>query len=130
MAPEPRIELTTLLMCDHAITSRDGKVSAIGIFSQIRVNRLPVSHGRFFIVAVLDAEPGTHELNLQVISPSGAPVLSQSPRLRIEVPPNATTAHIVADLKGLRVTELGQHRIELRAGDRLLGSTPFNVSLA
>ncbi len=119
----------SLLLCDYAITSRDGKVSAIGIFSQVNVHRLPVAHGRFFIVAILEADPGQHELHLQVVSPGGAPLLQQPPRLRIEVSRAATTANIVADLKGLRVTELGRHRIELRAGERVLGGTPFNVSL-
>ena len=129
MPPEPRIELTTLLLCDHAITSRDGKVSAIGIFSQITVQRLPVAHGRFFIVAVLEADPGEHQLDLQVVAPSGQPVLAQPPRLKIDVPQGAATANIVADLKGLKVSEIGRHRIEMRADGRLLGSTPFNVSL-
>ena len=51
--PEPRLELHTLLLCDHAITAQDGKVSAIGMFSQINVTRLPTVYGRLFIVAVL-----------------------------------------------------------------------------
>ena len=64
-----------------------------------------------------------------MISPSGQPTLQQAPRLRIEVPPNASTANIVADLKGLRIAEIGRHRVEVRAGDRLLGSSPFTVNL-
>ena len=129
MLPAPRIEVVSLLLCDYAITSRDGKVSAIGIFSQINVHRLPVAQGRFFIVAILEADPGQHELHLQVATPSGATTLEQPPRLRIDVARAATTANIVADLKGLRITELGRHRIELREGERVLGSTPLNVSL-
>ena len=129
MAPEPRIELTTLLLCDYSITHQDGKISAIGIFSQINVQRLPVSHGRFFIVAILEADPGAYEIGLQVVAPSGQQVLSDAPRLRIQIPPGSATTNIVADMKGLRVSELGRHRLEVRAGSRLLGSTPFNVSL-
>ena len=129
MAPEPRIELTTLLLCDYALTSQDGKISAVGIFSQVTVNRLPTAHPRLFIVAVLEADPGPYELHLQVVSPSGDGLLREQPRLRISVPDGATTANIVADLKGLRLTEMGRHRIELRSGSRLLGGAPFNVSL-
>jgi|SRR5215210_5167249 len=123
------LELHTLLLCDYAITAQDGKISAIGVFSQITVSRLPATHGRCFIVAILEAAPGSHELTIQVVSPSGRPTLQQAPRLRIQVPPTATSANIVADLKGMRLEELGRHRIELRAGDRALGSTPFNVNL-
>jgi hypothetical protein len=123
------LALHTLLLCDYALTAQDGKISAVGIFSQINVARLPATHGRCFIVAILEATPGTHELSFQVISPTGKPTLPQAPRLRIEVPPNATTANIVADLKGMRLAEIGRHRIEMRAGDQLLGSSPFTVNL-
>jgi hypothetical protein len=123
------VELHTLLLCDYALTAQDGKISAVGIFSQINVARLPAAHGRCFIVAILEASAGPHELTIQVISPSGKPSLQQAPRLRIEVPPSATSANIVAELKGMRIEEIGRHRIEVRAGDRVLGSSPFAVNL-
>ncbi|MBA2264116.1 MAG: hypothetical protein H0W10_05605 [Chloroflexi bacterium] len=123
------VELHTLLLCDYALTAQDGKISAIGVFSQINVARLPATHGRCFIVAILEASPGPHELSFQVISPTGKPSLQQAPRLRIEVPPNATTANIVADLKGMRLEEIGRHRIEVRSGDQILGTSPFTVTL-
>jgi hypothetical protein len=123
------LQLHTLLLCDYALTAQDGKISAVGVFSQINVARLPATHGRCFIVAILEAEPGPHELSLQVVSPSGRDTLQQAPRLRIEVPPTATTANIVADLKGMRLEEIGRHRIEVRSDGRQLGSAPFNVNL-
>ncbi len=124
-----RIELHTLLLCDYALTAQDGKISAVGIFGQINVGQLPAVHGRCFVVAVLEAEPGQHELTLQVVSPKGVGILDHPPQLRIDVPENATSANIIADLTGMRIEELGRHRIELRAGDRLLGSTPFTIYL-
>lgn len=123
------LRLHTLLLCDYALTSQDGKISAVGVFSQINVSRMPATHGRCFIVAILEATPGPHELTIQVVSPTGKPTLQQAPRLRIEVPPNATTANIVADLKGMRLEEIGRHRIEVRAADTVLGSSPFTVNL-
>jgi len=126
---EPHLELHTLLLCDHAITAQDGKVSAIGIFSQINVTRLPTVYGRLFIVAVLEADPGQHQVTLQVIGPSGQPLLARPPQMQMEVPPKAITANIVADFKGLQIREIGKHRLEMRAGDRVLGSTPFIINL-
>lgn len=123
------LQLHTLLLCDYALTAQDGKIGAVGIFSQINVARMPATHGRCFIVAILEATPGPHELTIQVVSPSGKPTLQQAPRLRIEVPPTATTANIVADLKGMRLEEIGRHRIEVRSGAEVLGSAPFNVNL-
>ena len=123
------LQLHTLLLCDYALTAQDGKISAVGVFSQINVARLPAAHGRCFIVAILEASPGSHELSFQVMSPTGKPTLQQAPSLRIDVPPNATSANIVADLKGMRLEEIGRHRIEVRAGDRVLGSSPFTVNL-
>ncbi len=123
------LQLHTLLLCDYALTAQDGKISAVGIFSQINVNRLPATHGRCFIVAILEATPGEHELSFQVVAPSGTATLQQAPRIRINVPPTATTANIVADLKGMRLEEIGRYRIEVRSGDALLGSAPFLVNL-
>ena len=123
------LELHTLLLCDYALTAQDGKISAVGVFSQINIQRLPATHGRCFIVAILEASPGAHELTFQVVSPTGKPTLQQAPRLRIEVPPTATTANIVADLKGMRLEEIGRHRVELRAGDQILGTSPFTVNI-
>lgn len=126
---EPHLELHSLLLCDHAITAQDGKVSAIGLFSQINVTRLPTTYARLFIVAVLEADPGEHEVTLQVLSPNGESLLQRPPQMRLNVPANATTANIVAELKGMQLKELGRHRLELRTGDRVLGSTPFTVNL-
>ena len=123
------VELHALVLCDYALTAQDGKISAVGVFSQINVARLPATHGRCFIVAILEAEPGPHELTIQVVSPTGRPTLQQAPRLRIEVPPTATSANIVAELKGMRIEEIGRYRIEVRAGDRVLGTSPFTVNL-
>jgi hypothetical protein len=124
-----RLILRTLLLCDHALTAQDGKISAIGIFGQINVARLPAVHPRMFIVAVLDAEPGTHDLTLQVIGPSGSPILESPPQLHMEVPNGTSIANIVADLNGLELRELGRHEIELREGSTLLGGTSLQVSL-
>jgi hypothetical protein len=63
------------------------------------------------------------------VSPTGKPTIQQAPRLRIEVPATATSANIVADLKGMRIEEIGRHRIEVRAGDQILGTSPFTVNL-
>lgn len=129
MASDPRLELRALLLCDYALTAQDGKISALGVFSQINVARLPAVHPRLFIVAVLDAAPGSHELTLQVVSPKGTPLLAQAPRMRMQVPEGASTANIVADLNGLQIEELGRHEVELREGSRLLGSTPLVANL-
>jgi len=123
------LQLHALMLCDYAITAQDGKISAVGIFSQINVARLPAAHGRCFIVAILEATAGPHELTIQVMSPTGKATLQQAPRLRIEVPANATSANIVAELKGMRIEEIGRHRIEVRAGDQILGTSPFPVNL-
>jgi hypothetical protein len=127
--PDTRLALVTLVLCDYALTAKAGKVSAIGIFSQISVARLPATHPRLFIVAMLEVDPGAHSLAIQVVGPTGHQILQRAPRLRMEVPAGTKSANIVADLKGMRLEELGRHAVELHAGDRLLGSAAFTVNL-
>jgi hypothetical protein len=124
-----QLSLRTLLLCDHALTGQDGKISAIGIFGQINVARLPAVHPRLFIVAILDAEPGQHDLMLQVIGPRGDRLLETPPQLHMDVPVGTTIANIVADLNGLELRELGRHEVELREGSRMLGNAPLQVNL-
>ena len=109
-----QLSLRTILLCDYALTGQDGKISAVGIFGQINVSRLPAVHPRLFIVAVMDAEPGPHDLTLQVLSPNGGRLLEAPPQLHMEVPQGTTIANIVADLNGLELRELGRHEVELR----------------
>ncbi len=123
------LDLHSLLLCDYALTAKDGKISAVGIFSQINVAQLPAVHGRLFVVAILEATAGSYPLQLQIVAPSGADVLPDPPRLQIEVPASATTANIVADLNGLEVKEIGRHRLQLRSEERVLGSAPFTVNM-
>lgn len=129
MTAPPRLELHSLLLCDYALTAKDGKISAVGIFSQINVPQLPAVHGRLFVVAVLEAEPGPYPLVLQMVAPGGGEVLPNPPRLQIDVPAGTTTANVIADLNGLELREIGRHRLELRSDDRVLGSAPFTVNL-
>ena len=81
------------------------------------------------IRAVVRHAVGTYGWQVVGIREGTIGLLARPPQMRLEVPPNAITANIVADLKGLQIRELGKHRLELRAGDRLLGSTPFTINL-
>jgi len=78
------LELHSLLLCDYALTAQDGKISAIGIFSQINVAHLPAVHGRMFVVAILEAEPGRHDLQLA----TSAMVVCTAGRRRVGAPIN------------------------------------------
>ena len=96
-----QLSLRTILLCDYALTGQDGKISAVGIFGQINVSRLPAVHPRLFIVAVMDAEPGPHDLTLQVLSPNGGRLLEAPPQLHMEVPQGTTIAALGKEIRYL-----------------------------
>ncbi len=123
------LQLHTLVLCDYALTAQDGKVSAIGIFSQVNVAKLPAVHPRLFIVAMMEAEAGSHSVTIQVVGPSGGQLLQRPPQLQMNVPDGAKSANVVADLKGLKIEELGRHEVQLRTDQRLLGAAHFTVNL-
>ena len=106
-----QLSLRTILLCDYALTGQDGKISAVGIFGQINVSRLPAVHPRLLIVAMMDAEPGPHDLTLQVLSPNGGRLLETPPQLHMEVPQGTAIANIVADLNGLELVSSAGTRL-------------------
>ena len=104
-------------------------MSAIGMFSQINVTRLPDrlrppvhrggARGRSWPAPA--HLPGARAIGSADAGTPSADAAGGAPK--------AITANIVADLKGLQIREIGKHRLEMRAGDRVLGSTPFTINL-
>ena len=70
--------LHALLLCDYALTAQDGKLSVMGIFSQINVPRLPAVHGRCFVVSILEATPGEHLVYTHFSPLAGKPDLPEN----------------------------------------------------
>lgn len=127
-SPDARVRMA--LLCDYALTSEDGKVSAIGVFSTINFVTLPANYPRFFVVIVAVLPPGTHTAQLSLIGPAGAEVIPNGPTMNLEVPEGANESNLIIGFDNLGFEAAGIYQLQLRLDDVLAMSLPFTVMSA
>lgn len=82
------------VVCDHALIDQAGKLSVIGIFERIWVERFPAVHPRLHLVLRLKGrrtEIGRHPLLIQLLDPDGREVLRGDGAVQIGEPPAGVT---------------------------------------
>lgn len=120
-----RLELLTL--CDHALTSKEGKLSVIGIFDRMFVQKIPTSFARFFVVAVLIGDPNSqHNVSLSIKDPQGNEVLTQVKKIAIKLG-STGRSNILTDIVNTPLQATGEYEVRLILGDKQLGSTKLEV---
>lgn len=124
----PRMRIGVL--CDHAMFSKDDKLSIMGIFDRITVPGVPVQHPHFFVVAVLDMEPGTYTVRLELIDPTGSNVLQdQGVEIPLAVAFPGQSGNLVAELNMLPLEFVGLYNFNLYVGEARIGTITLNVDL-
>lgn len=124
-AKTAHIEFFTL--CDYATTSKEGKLSIIGIFDRMFTRQLPSTFARFFIVAILKGEPDSeHQVTLSLTDPDGGDVMPAK-QLKIKLGAQGRS-NIITDVVNLPLKMAGDHRLQLTSDEKQLGSTTFTVT--
>ena len=78
------------VVCDHALIDQAGKLSVIGIFERIWVERFPAVHPRLHLVLRLKGrrtEIGDHPIVIRLLDPEGHEVLRGDGAVQIGEPP-------------------------------------------
>ncbi len=78
------------LVCDHAIIDQHGKLSVLGIFDRIWVERFPAIHPRLHLVLRLKGrrtEIGDHTVLIQLVDDTGREMLRGEGNVQIGEPP-------------------------------------------
>ncbi|MGI8967980.1 MAG: DUF6941 family protein [Chloroflexota bacterium] len=115
------------LLCDYALTSEDGKLSVVGIFSNINFPNLPNAYARFFVVYIITLDVGTHDVQIGIVDPVGQQMLPEPPAVQVNVEaPNADT-NLVIDFNNLPFQRSGVHQVQLLLAGRLTHTIRLNV---
>jgi len=116
------------LLCDYALTSQDGKLSVLGIFSQINLGTLPGASPPFFVVVILTLDAGTYSVRFGIADPSGQQILPEPPPpFDVEVEMPGTDTNLVIQLNNLPLNRAGIYQIQLFVDGRIVHSIPLNV---
>ena len=125
--------LSLALVCDHALIDQAGKLSVLGIFERIWVERFPAVHPRLHLVLRLKGrrtEIGDHPVTIVLHDPSGREVLRGDGMVQIGEPPAGVTeveaaAILVFDVP---LETAGAYHFNITVDNDLLASLPITVS--
>src|SRR5262249_4675684 len=82
-----RAELVYQLLCDDVRLEVGNKLSFMGIFQEIYVQRLPVMLPKIAVITQWRGE-GVYSTELRVVSPDRVVTIAGSPVTSFEIPPN------------------------------------------
>jgi hypothetical protein len=88
------LNIALAVVCDHALIDQAGKLSVIGIFERIWVERFPAVHPRLHLVLRLKGrrtEIGDHPVSIILLDPDGREVLRGDGQVQIGEPPAGVT---------------------------------------
>ena len=115
------------LLCDYALTSDDGKLSALGIFSNINFPSLPNAYPRFFVVIIVALDSGMHRVRLGIVDPIGQQILTDPPSVDVRVELPGADTNLVIDFNNLPFNRGGIHQVQLFVADLLVYSLSLTV---
>ncbi len=122
-----KLHTEIIALCDYATISREGKLSIMGIFDELRVQQFPGGIARAFFVATLKGEPDT-TYSLNIKTELGKKILSS---VTIE---NRTSLsgknNIIIELLNLGFEKEGEYHFTIYQGDKEVGSTNLKVMTA
>ncbi|MBI2009700.1 MAG: hypothetical protein HYS86_00840 [Candidatus Chisholmbacteria bacterium] len=125
MATPNKITAELLLLCDNAIIDRSGKLSIIGIFTQVFVRQLPTRLFRLYVVSVLSGKPNAEEtLSLTITDPAGKQIASQEIRLKFG---QSGRANVITALEGMPLASTGNHLLKLTEAKKEVAHKDFQV---
>ena len=88
------MNIALAVACDHALIDQAGKLSVIGIFERIWVERFPAVHPRLHLVLRLKGrrtEIGDHPVTIVLLDPDGREVLRGDGAVQFGEPPAGIT---------------------------------------
>ena len=118
------------LLCDYALTSDEGKLSIMGIFSNINFPSLPNAYSRFFVVIILALDSGTHQVRLGIVEPGGGQMLPDPPTVDVQVEVPGADTNLVIDFNNLPFNRPGIYQVQLFLEGLLIHSIPLSVQTA
>jgi hypothetical protein len=116
------------VLCDYALTSQDGKLSILGIFSQMNLGQLPGVSPPFFVVVVLTLDRGVFPVRFAIIDPRGESILPEEPPpFDVQVDMPGTDTNLVLQFNNLPLGRPGIYQIQVFLEGRLVHSIPLSV---
>ena len=126
------MEINLALVCDYAIVDRFGKLSIMGIFEQLWINRFPAVHPRVHLVLRLKGrrtEIGKHRVRIRFMNDTDEEIINGDGVFEFNEPPAGVTeieagTVLVFDLP---LAKAGPYRFHIAVDDEVTTAVKLNV---
>jgi len=127
------VNVQLALVCDHAIIDQHGKLSVLGIFDRIWVERFPAIHPRLHLVLRLKGrrtEIGDHTVLIQLVDDAGREILRGEGNVQIGEPPAGILDIEAAAVLAFDVPleKAGIYTFEIAVDGASVASVPITVA--
>jgi hypothetical protein len=127
------VNVQLALVCDHAIIDQHGKLSVLGIFDRIWVERFPAIHPRLHLVLRLKGrrtEVGDHTVLIQLVDDTGREILRGEGNVQIGEPPAGIVDIEAAAVLAFDVPleRVGVYTFEIAVDGARVASVPIGVA--
>ena len=118
------MEVVNAFFCDAAIIDGAGKVSVLGIFTNISTGEFPTTHAQMTLVAIIEGQPkdvGQHNLIIDFVDKDGEQFL---PKLEgiFELTSSKINHSLILNLQGVLFPHPGIYYANISVDDRCLRS--------
>jgi hypothetical protein len=120
---DPHVEI--FVLCDTALISRENKLSIIGIFDQIVLDKIPFNYPKITLVAVVSGQPQTeHSLQLEIKNPADQVISSVNLKVVLGV---GGRSNIITELTNFPISSTGIYKTILSENKKLLATSELSV---
>jgi hypothetical protein len=130
------VELTLALVCDRAVTTKDGKLDLHGVFNDLFAPGFPARQERLVLVLGLEwdrTDEGRFSFKVDLLDPTGRPVMTLDghtdvDKRRPDQPPART--RLIMPLKDIVFSAPGAHRFVVRVKGQQLNGPALHIMTA
>jgi len=127
MKDKQKLQTELMVLCDYGTISKEGKISAIGIFEELYNFQPPIVLNKGFIVATVSGTPNTN-YQITLKAEHGAKNENLLPNLEtnIQTSPNGR-ANLIIELQGVTFPHPGEYSFKLYSDGKEIGEKELKV---
>ncbi|HVZ12800.1 MAG TPA: hypothetical protein VG965_07280 [Patescibacteria group bacterium] len=121
------LKIDFMLLCDYASISQEGKLSAMGIFEELRTLNNEAVLNRGFLVAAVSGKSAT-SYDLRIIAASTQDEQQVLPQMEMKINTGINgKSNLVIELVGVKFGEEGEYDFSIFLGREKIGTTKLRV---
>lgn len=124
------MEVKNAFFCDAAIADSSGKVSVLGIFTNINSKQFPVKHPNMALVAIIEGhriEAGQHQIKIEFVDSDGHNIIP-SMQGTFKIAPGSTTANFILNLQQTSFIKPGIYSADIGVDNQHLRSVTLTLN--